>query len=297
MQYLLTFLSKSGQIRLAKSGPGTKRPVGVPLLDVTLEGAVRRKGKRSRFPSVLVGDAEIHPEQFSPMLIGPIKDYVHWGKHGTVQNLEIFWRWGTMYSSQCATDWFSFRDAGYAQAFDPLVDKPYSIRRPKKGRAFKTMFGGIYMKPVLARKLIYVPLYAELVTACPEFDKLARCLREKPQQLTLLDLDGPTKKVFGALENESLDVSIENLQRGINNPKSSFGHGYVLAGLLAGILPTDYVQLTVTEQDSYRNSVRGAEKAERAWRHPSFVYHASKDPEFVQWLTDSIQSDYYLPVM
>lgn len=253
----------TGNIRLARCGPGRKLPVGVTLFDATLGGAVQKKDKTQHFIPLLLGNTEIRPEQFSPMVL-----FEPAVQERSIGNIWLrYWQWSRM-KRQRGADWLSFRDKCDVTAMHAMHE-------------------GLSLQYVVARKLIYVPLYAELVSACTEFQKLVRCIKEKPQPLTLLDFDGPDRKLFGVLPNESLDISIESLKRGINSTISPFGHGYVLAGLLAGIPPVEYAQLTIAEQNKYRHAVRCAKKAGRAWRHPPFVFQASSDPEFLKWLHDN----------
>lgn len=82
-----------------------------------------------------------------------------------------------------------------------------------------------------SRKELYVPKYYKLI-------KNAESLNVKSDIIVVYDFDGPRK------EDGSVDiqpVSIDLLKEKINDTRFPFGHGYIIAGLLAGIKPKEYI--------------------------------------------------------
>lgn len=123
--------------------------------------------------------------------------------------------------------------------------------------------GGLEMTEKLARKLVYVPEYASSAFSDATF---AGILCEK-------DWSGV--------------ITVESMRQAVN--REEFLYDSVLLGLLAGVFPGEYAQLTPTEQEEYRAAVARAEEHCWPWRHPSFVSYASADKEFLQWIQDSQQ--------
>src|SRR5690606_21589400 len=93
-----------------------------------------------------------------------------------------------------------------------------------------SMYLNNVMDYVTSRKYIYAPVYAWLVIKTPAFKALQELIA-KGQSVQILDLD---------IIPGSHKITVEFLRNIINDPSSSFGHGYVLAGLLAGIEPSEY---------------------------------------------------------
>ena len=88
-----------------------------------------------------------------------------------------------------------------------------------------------------SRKEIYVSEYYELIKNSESLKKCKRMLKEG-KTLVVYDLDG-RKKEDG--DNDCLLVAEGLLREKINDPTFPFGHGYVVAGAIFGIIPEDYV--------------------------------------------------------
>jgi hypothetical protein len=127
--------------------------------------------------------------------------------------------------------------------------------------------GGLQMTEKVARKLVYVPEYASNAFQDATFCEI---LCEK-------DWSGV--------------ISAESMRRAVNSDE--FLYDSVLFGLLAGVFPGEYAELTPTEQEEYRAAVARAEEQCWPWRHPSFVSYASADKEFLQWIQESKQLPSY----
>jgi hypothetical protein len=271
-----------GVISVARCARGARRPEpreNTMVLDVTVGNA-----KRRGFQPVEVDGKQFRPYLCSPMVLGPVAG--PWRNGKGVTNLEIFWQFGKRWRAQDDEEWSRFNAAGYEQDFDCLRDKPLSIRHPKEGKPVSSQYFGLNMGYILSRKVVYVLLYTRLLLASEEFGRIARLCAEQPSlNITLLDFDGPTVKVFkDELTNASLAVTKTTWQKAVNHTGLRFGHGFVMAALLAGLMPADYSQLTASDHVAYRQAVNDAVCLQRAWSHPPGIETLSTDTEFLAYL-------------
>jgi len=106
----------------------------------------------------------------------------------------------------------------------------------------------------------------------------------------LSDYDGPTKKVYGAAIDRTggaLAVNAVDWTFGINHAGLKFGHGFVVAGLLAGLPPAAYSKLSDAERTEYQQAVQKAITANRPWAHPPFLRTAAAGSEdFLKWVEE-----------
>lgn len=192
-------------------GKWAERPDGSVVVDVTS------------------AQAKDHPNRvaFSPMTMEPYTD----PEEGTFANFEAFWQSLKV-----------IENVPHAQAKQwwKSIDKP-KRRHPKmkKNRvlhAKHARFPGQELGYVESRKKVYVPDYYELIKNNPHL----RHIREKHQGqcVVVYDFDGP-RHADGAPAIE--EVTVDMLKRRINDERFPFGHGYVVAAAMAGILPEEYV--------------------------------------------------------
>ena len=90
---------------------------------------------------------------------------------------------------------------------------------------------------VESRKNVYVPEYYELVRGNAVLTSLAERIASG-EDIVVYDFDGPRTK-SGDVTCEV--VTLELLQEKIDDVSRPFGHGYIIAGILAGIVPSQYV--------------------------------------------------------
>lgn len=164
----------------------------------------------------------LEARQLSPLLLGPV----------TMANgirAEIFenaWQYGKCWSTHLNKDgtpnasWYSFRDKGYA--------KLAGARHPKRGSAKSSYYpqegqGDVVMGYVESRKKIYVPLYAGLIRDLP----IIKAMRGK--NIMIIDGDGPPQDKYP----EGMPMNQETWDLMINDDTTPFGHGYVVAALIA----------------------------------------------------------------
>lgn len=89
---------------------------------------------------------------------------------------------------------------------------------------------------VPSRKLVYVPEYYELIKNKERLAYWQKQLKEG-KNLIVYDFDGP-RTTNGNVT--CLEVTKELLIEKINNTQFPFGHGYIVAGTIAGFTPDMY---------------------------------------------------------
>lgn len=200
----------------------------------------------------------------SPMYLGPVDELDMFGTGDMYAKVfENYWQYGKIFmelghltsrkSSSGSSDfediedmeltdeWYSFRDYGYGKTKGdrhPRGTKSNEVmfvdKQGKNHYRYYTACDSYYLGQRLSyiesRKLIYAPVYACLVKQTAIYQALMEKVAQG-QSYQVLDLDVRTSKS---------PVTVELLRKEINNPKAPFGHGYVMAGLLAGIDPEEY---------------------------------------------------------
>jgi hypothetical protein len=131
----------------------------------------------------------------------------HMGPERTERSLEI------------EPAWYEWR----AQGFASMKANRYPMGKGR--RPLFSLWGDQRMLYVEARKKIYVPTYAQLVTRTPMY-RLLKKLRDEGSKLILFDYDAYDYVEEGLTFEEALD-----------NPHRRLGHAMVLCALLKGELP------------------------------------------------------------
>ncbi len=94
---------------------------------------------------------------------------------------------------------------------------------------------------IVARKRVYVPIYSNLIQENAAF-KAIKALVDKGENVLIMDLDGPPLEICPI----GMEATLDNFKRMINDPRYVFGHGYVVAALLAEI---DITQLCSEDEN------------------------------------------------
>lgn len=201
---------------------------------------------------------------FSPMYLGPVKT-----KDGTALIFENFWQYIKVYEELGHIDKDNVSDK-----FEKFRNKGFSLtkgnRRPPeiKTKEYKkdnegnyiikngqrcvkylipqfTFFEGKKYTYIQARK-IYVKKYAKLVSQTQSF-KILKERVEHGTNIQILDYDGPEDGDIEdddyCIKQKSHVVSLKLLKDKANDATSPFGHGYVLAALLADYTVKDILNL------------------------------------------------------
>jgi len=94
------------------------------------------------------------------------------------------------------------------------------------------------MDYVTSRKKIYVPRYVELIKD-REMALHWKAQVEAGKDIVIYDFDGP-RAADGSVM--CVEVTKELLCEKINDTQFPFGHGYIVAGFIKGIMPEEYVE-------------------------------------------------------
>ena len=84
-----------------------------------------------------------------------------------------------------------------------------------------------------SRKKIYAPIYAHLVQRTKSFKLLREMIKKGEANVQIFDYDVPN-------DGKSHVVTLDLMIQRVNDPSVPFGHGNVIAALLAGIEPHQY---------------------------------------------------------
>lgn len=160
----------------------------------------------------------------SPFFLGPVKlygDYVS-------QNVENAWQYSKVYVEY--TDENNEPNQSYFDWAQKGWNKRVADRYPM-GRGAKPLYSlwdGEKLGYVEARKKIYLPLYAMAVRNTQAFAKLREAFETASKNETAL--------VLQDFDAHNIDVMNHDLNKIVNNDNIKFGHGYVLAMMLLGML-------------------------------------------------------------
>jgi hypothetical protein len=178
-------------------------------------------------------------KSLSPLLIGPVCDC----DGGPVVRFENLWQYRKVYSDlghwndkkrQPTVKWRTWQQAGIKR-----VKKGKGIRTPPELSKYKKEHGakpvpvgswwqGELLGYVASRKRLFVPLYAQLLRASPTFRALEKLVDDGTDVL-LLDSDGPSIECFP----NGVEVTTESFVAALEDESCIFGHGFVVAALLA----------------------------------------------------------------
>ena len=89
---------------------------------------------------------------------------------------------------------------------------------------------------ITSRKLVYVPEYYKLINN----NQVLKDLKEEAKNkcLVIYDFDGPRNNDKTPTVEK---LTLKLLKDKLNDPRFPFGHGYIVAGAIAGILPEEYL--------------------------------------------------------
>ena len=161
---------------------------------------------------------------FSPMteIIGGYKGF--W-------NFESYWQQGKVFEDiphEISKDW-------WLKLKEPKRRYPSSKGKTVLYAEFDD-FPGEQLDYVSSRKKVYVPEYYNLIKDREQVLYYQNKL--KKHDIIIYDFDGPRKDNGDVTTDE---VTVEYLREKINQTQFPFGHGYVVAGLILGITPLEYI--------------------------------------------------------
>lgn len=201
----------------------------------------------------LIGPSKHAAKSLSPMALGPIVDK----QNNEAKLFENYWQSSKMWptaghclpgSGACEPSpaWYRFRARGFA------LDKGKRRPLPKKqyGFAQYARYNDEPMGYVESRKRIYVPLYYFLIKDLPVIGALRESL-SRGEKIMIVDNDGPSRAQYP----EGMPMTVENWRKMIDDPSLPFGHGYVVAGILAGLPEDVMLDVSVADVEWARNAV------------------------------------------
>jgi hypothetical protein len=155
----------------------------------------------------------------SPFYLGPVTLYGGFTSH----NLENAWQHTKVYKQHTdsagePTDaYWEWATAGWLN--------PRAVRYPmgKGAKPEYSLWDGLKLDYVSARKQIYIPLYAEAVYTSAGFGVLRKLYKElsKNETIALQDFDG--------YDHVRMNLTLTEV---VNNPQRKCGHAFVIAMLL-----------------------------------------------------------------
>jgi hypothetical protein len=160
---------------------------------------------------------------FSPMTFKNYKDF---------PNFEAYWQSRRIYEDldyeKCLKWWKSIKE--------PKRRYPNSKNKKVKYARFLDN-DDVKLNYIESRKQIYVPEYYEL-TKNTEMALYYKNELENGKNIVVYDLDGPR---LSDGTPTCLEINIESLKQKINDQSYPFGHGYVVASIIAGINVSSYI--------------------------------------------------------
>lgn len=144
--------------------------------------------------------------------------------------------------------------AGPLRQGHPRAPPEVSRLRRRAGRASAApayaWWEGQRLGYIEARKRIYVPAYARLARRTPAFAALSAMVAAG-ENVLIVNLDGPP---LGAYP-DGREASADTMRDAINDPGHPFGHGYVVAAMLAQLPLSSIVTAAESEKKEEGNGV------------------------------------------
>lgn len=204
-------MSGTGKVYLASMnlrGERAKAPEGTISVNVTSAQGLTNKNRLD----------------FSPMT--PIE-----GGYKGFWNFEAFWQSGKVFEgipeSEVKKYWHGIKEA----------KRRYPNSKGKNVLYAKFEHNPEKMDYVTSRKKIYVPLYFDLMKD-KEMAQHWKKEVEAGKNIVVYDFDGP--RLEGG-KVSCQEVTPEFIREKINDPTFPFGHGYIVAAWMKGILPEEYI--------------------------------------------------------
>ena len=169
---------------------------------------------------------------FSPMHMGDPYVCEH---EGSFPNFEAYWQSLKMIEGQDEAKhkkWW--KDIKAPKRRHPSLS---GIKKSRVVGAKHKRFPGEVMNYVESRKKVYVPDYYKMVMNKYEAEHLQLLQQHSSRPIVVYDFDGPRN-----LKGEPIceKVTVEMLRERINDASKPFGHGFVVAAMVAGIEPAQY---------------------------------------------------------
>lgn len=180
----------------------------------------------------LLGPDKVPSTTLSPMRLGPVID----AQGNRAEVFENSWQGAKMWRSaghivegteaEPTEKYFAFRRKIFACAKGkrrPLPKRTYGF--PCAARYNGRAYGYIE-----SRKEIYVAIYYRLIKNLPAIKAMQQMIADG-ESLMIIDGDGPPRDLYP----QGMEMNAANWRKMIDDPHQPFGHGYVVAAVVAGL--------------------------------------------------------------
>lgn len=144
-------------------------------------------------------------------------------------NFEHYWQAGKVYAD--------INKEAYKKWWKDQTSAKRRYPGSKGMKVLHAQFDGEEMDYVTSRKKVYVPEYEILVRDTKSIRELTELVKNGVD-VVVYDFDGPRTD---SGDVSCCEVDVELLTQKINDTRFPFGHGYVVAALIAGIDSSSYI--------------------------------------------------------
>jgi hypothetical protein len=193
-------------------GQWAEKPAGIPLQVINVTSAQ--------------GSGNTNRRDFSPMTAYP-------GGYKGFYNFEAYWQSGKVYESiplQTTLRWW--------QSIHEAKRRYPGSKGKKVLYSMWPQFGKTQLGYIESRIRVYVPEYYAMIKEHEMLKHWCQQVR-RGKNVVVYDFDGPWSPEGVPL---CLEISLDLLQSKLHDISKPFGHGYIVAGLLAGITPEMYLE-------------------------------------------------------
>lgn len=192
-----------------------------PISRITIQGMLQQQENRKLITVNCCSNSNIDWQiDLSPFKLGPCGLYIRDRKMLVSQNMENAWQFAKVYrehATKTGKATFKYWEWAYGGWNDT---KAHRYPMGKGAIPLHSLWKGERLGYIDARKMIYAPLYRDLVTQTQGYKELKK-LVDNEQPIVLRDFDG--------YDHDKLGMSLTDV---LNDPKRKMGHAFVLKMLL-----------------------------------------------------------------
>jgi len=180
----------------------------------------------------LLGPDKIPSTTLSPMRLGPVTD----AQGNRAEVFENSWQGAKMWRSaghivdgteaEPTEKYFAFR----RKIFASVKGKRRPLPKSTHGFPCAARYNGRAYGYIESRKEIYVAIYYRLIKNLPAVKAMQKMIADG-QSVMIIDGDGPPRDLYP----QGMQMNEANWRKMIEDPHQPFGHGYVVAAVVAGL--------------------------------------------------------------
>jgi hypothetical protein len=156
-------------------------------------------------------------------------------------NFESYWQSGKVYpgiSEEITKKWWK-------EQTSPKRKYPHTTKSPLYAKwPGLTWNGKAEIDYIPSRKLVYVPEYFNIMSGTESAKELKKYV-EAGNDVILYDYDGP---IAADGSFTTIEITLDNLKKEIEDRRYPFGHGYVVGAWLANIMPSEYTGIAASSK-------------------------------------------------